>query len=205
MKYSAPERVVIISSGSQTVSVPKGDWIVMAGDLGHVGDILSGKKPYRFAAHGPITCTLALLAYVNECDFIMKEQDLLAFGPWVDRMYEEAGDHGIMIGRQQSMPVANSLALVKHWAIPEFVQHMISGPIENTDAALGEHRMKAWAEAEPTKVGFYSFGVDRDRPLPIDDPIWYAQKFTATELKAVADKGLIDITGMPEIERFTND
>lgn len=206
IQHSDPERLIVLASGGYNIIENNlAEWIVLDGDLGHCGDILNGSKKFKFSSHVPTVCALALLAYVNECDFILKEQDLLAFGPWVDKIYEESGEHGIMIGRQTCMPCANSLMLVKHSFIPDYVATVMAGPPETEESALAEHRMAYWANIEPSRVGFFSFGCDRDRPIPYDDPVFYCQKMSRDEMLELRTRGLIHFDSLPDgVERFSN-
>lgn len=183
--------------------------IRLTGNLGHVGQLLSGEKSHRICGWSAAVITLAMLAYTAECDFIYKEQDCLAFGPWIDKLYEELGDAGMIFGSCKLMPAAQSLFLVKHEYIPIFVKRYLSGEPENTTAWLPEkkfERMERECQQQAVpKVKRFSFPFDRDRPLDFSLPVWYGQKFTKAELLAMRSLGLIEFDEIPDVKCFTND
>jgi hypothetical protein len=180
-------------------------WLPVLGDLGHCGDLLSGKKPYHFSGGTSCWMTLAMLAYINECDFIFKEQDLLAFGPYVEAMYDQIGNKGCIFGSQRAMPCANSLVLVKHWFIPEMLRLYLGTAKENSPDQMAECKFVRLEKEHPDKFCRYSFGVDRDRPFDMDARFWYAQKFTPEELLALRSAELIEFDSLPaNVQKFTN-
>jgi hypothetical protein len=203
-KYSKPERVFVVGMGGCSIPAAPGSWVEIDGDLGHVHDILNRIKPYPYCACGVALCILALIAYSNECDFVYHEQDALAFGPYVEKMYEEIGDGQLIMGKQRGQPVANSIMLVKHSFLLEFVTSWLTSEPETSPDNIGEHKFGRWAERN-NKLRFYSFGYDRDRPFNVDDPVWHAQKFNKEELELLKSKGLVDFDSIPDsISRFSN-
>jgi hypothetical protein len=165
------------------------DLLILKGNLGHIGDLLEGRKPHKFCGWSMGVMTLALLAYQNETDFIYKEQDCLAFGPWVERLYSECGDKKVCFGKNGLMTCAQSLFLVKHDFIPEFVRSYLgTGP----DAAtMPETKFSNMAKVNQPNWTQFGFGVDRDRPIPWDDEVFYAQHLTRNELGELSKRGLI--------------
>jgi len=208
LKYADPFAIYVMASGDGMVpeaTHPLVYWVPILGDLGHCGDLLSGRKPYHFPGAVADWMILAMIAYANECDLIYKEQDLLAFGPYVEAMYSQIGKHGFIFGRQQCMPCNNSLWLVKHSFIPELVRLYLDTPRENTPDQIGELKFVRLEREHPEAFCRYDFGVDRDRPLPYDTPVWCAQKFTPEELLQIREKGLIEFDQMPEgLPQFSN-
>lgn len=210
MKYApGAERILVISSGGQTLSLSqtapkKVHWISLSGDLGHIGDLIGGTKTNKFAGHTPTICANAMLAYINECDFVAVEQDVLIFGDVVSAMYEEAGDRGIMIGKSGVMPCANALMLIKHHMIPDYVSFIMGGPSDGDKDNLAEHQMARWAYRDPDRVGFYGFGYDRNRPFHMEDKVWYIQKTTPSELIQLRNAGLLHFDNMPDVKVFSN-
>lgn len=194
MKHSSPERVIVLASGNNTIKGAPGQWINMAGDLGHTHDLNEHRKPYHWCGWSMAFCTLAMLAYFNESDFFFVEQDVLAFGPWVDRMYAEIGNKGMIFGSARVMPAVQSLVLCKHDFIPTFVRLFLGTGSEQLKENEGELKFARLANAHPDKFGRYSFGFDRDRPINMDDEVFYAQHWTGDELRQLRDKGLIEAT-----------
>ncbi len=83
--------VVVIADSGCTPPVRAGYYIqelLLSGDLGFHLEILDGSKPYQFPTVSAVICTLAMIAYDDECDFIYKEQDCLWFGDCVGTMYK---------------------------------------------------------------------------------------------------------------------
>jgi hypothetical protein len=200
---NTPYPTIVLGSGGQpSPSTCAGvQWIRLNGDLGHYHDLRDGLKSWKFCDWSISIATLALLAYQSECDFIYKEQDCLAFGPWVEQLYNDAGNYGVIVGKSNYAVASQSLFMVKHWYIPEFVHLWLgTGPDKHMN---GEHKF-ARLEAEHSEYwGRYKFGVDRDRPFDVKAPVWYAQKFTPAELREMAAAGLVSIDGMPEVQVFS--
>lgn len=192
LKFAAPERVIVLASGGSRIEGAPGQWIEMAGDLGHTHDLSNGRKPYHWCGWSISFVSLALLAYFNECDFIFKEQDVLAFGPWVERMYSEIGNKGMVFGRAVIAPAVQSLVLCKHDFIPEFVRLYMGTGSEREKRNEGELKFERLERAHPDLFGRYSFGVDRDRPLPYDADVWYAQHLNGDEIAEIRMRGLLD-------------
>lgn len=194
IKYArpAPERIAVIGSGNGIQPFPFGtQWIALSGDLGHVHDLNEHLKPYHWCGWSMALVTLALLAYQNECDFVFKEQDVLAFGPWVERMYAEIGSAGMIFGRARCMPAVQSLLLCKHEFIPEFVRLFMSTGSEQEKRNEGELKFARLERDHPSLFTRYSFGYDRDRPINYDDEVFYLQHTTPDELKELRRRGLV--------------
>lgn len=186
---------------------PVVDFITMDGNCGHVHQLIGKQEPakrHKYCGWSASMITLAMLAYTNECDFIYKEQDCLAFGPWVNQLYKEIGTSGVLFGKCRAMPAAQSLFMVKHEFIPLFVGDYLTMPPDSV--LLPEQKFAQLHRASPLIYGQFSFGVDRDRPLPASESVWYAQKFTPAELRFLYDRGLISLPpNMPSVKVFSND
>ena len=167
----------------------------LQGNPGHIGSLLNGSKPHDLCGWSSAVLALAMIAYCNETDFIYKEQDCLAFGPWIDQMYKDLGTKGMVFGRKMVnapyMPCAQSLFLIRHHFIPEFVRRYLELGPERTEGNLPEHKFARLEELWPQHYARLSFGYDRERPINFDDPVWYAQKFTAAELEELRRRNLI--------------
>lgn len=212
VKYAEPLAIYVLAGGDG--KLPKdafGEkldcvviWTDILGDLGHCGQVLSGEKPYYFCGASATILTLAMLAYLNESDFIFKEQDVLAFGDYVATMYRELGDRGCIFGSQRGQLCANSLFLVRHAAIPEFVRLYLGTPRENAPNQMGEIKYARLERERPDFFCRYSFGVDRERPFDVKAAVWYAQKFTTAELLTLRSAGLVDFESLPDTPSFSN-
>lgn len=189
-RYAKPRRVLVLANGGCHIPGAPGQWIHVNGNLGHAHELSSGKKPYTMCGWSAAFVALAMIAYTDECDFVFKEQDTLAFGPWVERMWEEIGSKSMVFGNNQ-YACAQSLVLIKRAFIPEFVQlYMAEGSeqLKSNECEIKFARMEA---ARPDLFGRFSFGVDRVRPIPYDASVWYAQHFTKEELTEMKGRGLI--------------
>jgi hypothetical protein len=170
--------------------------VTVNGNLGHVHDLIHGKKPYEFCGWSANVITAAMLAYSDESDLIYKEQDCLAFGPWIEQMYADLGDGKMIFGRKMKGPpwmqCGQSLILIKHDFIPAFVASYLSmgrdGDIHNLPERKFERLEEKFGKGIVKRL---SFGYDRERPINFDDPVWYAQKFTAQELDELRKRNLI--------------
>jgi hypothetical protein len=193
-----PTKIVAIGEGGARVPSFWGDVVRLTGDLGHIHQHLDGgpKSHHAFTGWSASVMALALLAYIDEADFVYRESDCLAFGPWVAQLYRDCGDHGWVFGQKMKsapwMACAQSLFMVKHSMIPNFVRgFLINGP-ENDRARIGETR---FIRMEDTlgRAGRLSFGVDRERPIPWDAPAFYFQQPTRAELEEAARRNLITL------------
>src|SRR5271157_1457781 len=184
-----PERIVVVSVGGSHPPYPAMglDGITpinvldLTGNAGHVHQLLGiskPHKPYHYCGVTATFATLASLAYANECDFVYKEQDCLAFGLWVQQMYDELGGHSMAFGRCRIMGSAQSLFVIRHQFLPSFISYLFRSGSERDHMNLPEHKFSRLLIEMPDQVKYLSFGYDRDRPLNMTDMVWYAQKFT---------------------------
>lgn len=164
--------------------------ILLPGNLGHVHQLIGKEEPAkknRFCGWSAGVIALAMLAYNNETDFIYLEQDCLAFGRWLEKLYSDLGSHKVAFGKLAHMPCAQSLFIVKHDYIPTFVALYMTSECECTLDNLPEHKFMRWLQKYPGQWKQHNMGVDRDRPLPITEFInmgtpFYAQKLTDDEI-----------------------
>jgi len=197
---TSPAKVLVLSAAGQKLDSSRVQWTVLNGDLGHV---VSGVKA-AWSGWSISMCTLALMAYAEECDFIFKEQDALCFGPWVNQMYAELGTASMICGRNRSMVVANSVFLVRHDWIPMFVSTYLGMGDERDPKDLGEQKMFKMICKFPKICKFYNFGYDRDRPFNPKDAVFNVQQLTSGELILLRDHGLISFEGDPPEGGFTS-
>lgn len=207
-----PAKVVCVGVGACQNPFSPGAYvhfIQLDGNCGHIHQLIGKQepaKPHSFCGWSASIITLAMLAYTNECDFIYKEQDCLTFGPWVKQLYNELGSKKMLFGKGRGMPCAQSLFIVRHKWIPVFVQNYLGMNTDRVITDLPEHKFMRLLDIYPDQIGQFSFGVDRDRPLPFEDHVWYAQKFTPDELFSLAARSLIHLpSDMPKVKVFSND
>lgn len=166
----------------------------LTGDLGHVSHLENKTKPHEFAAWTAHMCALAMLAYCDEADFLYKESDCLAFGPWLETMYRDLGTAKIIFGHAQAtspcMPSSQSLFLVKHDWIPTFVSNYLGF---GGDAKIfGEFKfVQLEYKFGPQVVKRLSFPGDRERPIRYDLPVSYWQQIYPAELAEIQRRNLL--------------
>lgn len=200
-KYAQPSRIIVISTnGSLPLQGPfkaaEGcDVIRLGGNLGHFMEIVNRQKPHKFSGWFGDLMALAMLAYCDEADLIYKEQDCLAFGPWVERMYADIGNAGVLFGYKHRSPpwqcCSQSLMLIRHRYLPDFVNIITGSAHQAEPGQLGEHKFEQFQQRWPDEWKHMTFGVDRERPLPLDDEVFYCQQLKPDELQALRDKGLV--------------
>lgn len=190
-------RIVIMSVADSQLpfSCHEVDEIQLSGDLGHFMDLVEGRKNHKFNGWMGSVLALALVAYNDESDFIFVEQDCLCFGPWVEQLYKEIESAGVLFGRKHEtapwMPCSQSLFMVKHSYIPEFVRLILSTDAQNKEGELGEHKFERMAQEHPDEWKMFSFGYDRERPFNMDDPVFYVQQLTHEEMGQLKERKLI--------------
>lgn len=161
-----------------------------------MGQLLNGEKPYSLCGWSASVLTLALLAYQNETDLIYKEQDCLAFGPWVERMYSELGDGQMIFGKKHEsapfMPCSQSLFLIKHAFLLTFISDYLALGTDADHGNLPETKFVRIEEKHGTeKIKRISWGCDRERPIPYDADVFYCQQIQPDEMQELKKRGLI--------------
>lgn len=194
----APKKTVIIGDTPYQNDQLTKDFqcIYLHGNLGHIRDKHEGRKNYELGGWSATMLTLAMVAYCDELDFIYKEQDCLAFGPWVRQMYADAGEDGLMVFGQPlkiypELTSTQSLFLIKHEFIPVFVQQYLTLGQESNDN-FPENKFTTLEQRNPGVMKRLSFGVDRDRPIPYTSTgPWYAQQWNKQEFNLAKEYGLL--------------
>ena len=183
----APKKTVIIGDTPyQNDQLTKEfQCIYLHGNLGHIRDKHEGRKNYEIGGWSGTMLALAMVAYCDELDFIYKEQDCLAFGPWVRQMYKDAGDAKMVFGQglkvYPNLTATQSLFMIKHEFIPTFVQQYLTLGQESNDN-FPENKFTTLEQRNPGLLKRLSFGVDRDRPIPYEsNEAWYAQQWKSHE------------------------
>lgn len=192
-----PEAIVTLAVGD--AHPPEhyhlGQWLRLPGNLGHVGDLLNGSRPHKFCGWSAAVIQLAMTAYCAELDFMYLEEDCLAFGPWVQQTYADLGDGQFVFGRKMTsapwMQCSQSLFLIRHAWIPTFVHAYLGMGKDGDPDNLPETKFARIEEMFPAECRRLSFGVDRERPLPYDAPVWFAQKLTPEEMTELVRRGLV--------------
>jgi hypothetical protein len=216
LEYSNPEKVVVINCGSDPIpSTGIDQWINLTHNPGHLIHLRNTRSNDKFSGWLISFINAALYAYSCKCDFIYKEQDCLAFGGWVDRMYQLCGDNNakLVVGElfdypNQDMRIELSLMLVKYDYILPLLQDLFS--ISHPARCMQpERKFMAIKKKSPDMFTELDFGYGGNRPFDVDDEIFYVQKprwnykmrkecesygpvgITKRELEMLKSKGLI--------------
>jgi len=150
-------------------------------NLGHIGEYLNGSKKGRWCGWTTGIIYGMIDAYAKNADFVYKEQDCLAFGDYINVMYEQIGEKGVIFGKNLLMGVAQSLFLVKREMIPDFIGHLSLGDDKDT---LPEFKFKKY-----NNHTIFSFGYDRDRPFK-NDEVFYIQQIKKIDMEKLEKYGL---------------
>jgi hypothetical protein len=170
---------------------PPVQWIEVE-NLGHAHRI---PKEQQLCGWSACFVTGLLLAYQNNADLVLKESDALAFGPWIDRLYSEIGDKGVITGHPNGPGpavglLAQSLVLVRYRYLLEFASRFLA--IKGSDgqpATEAERKFERMAR-ETGEFAQASFGYDRTRPVNYNDEVFYMQQITAEEMAELKRRGL---------------
>lgn len=159
---------------------------------GHIGTLLANGTG-GLSGWGSHIATLAMLAYSSGEDFIFVEADCLIFGPIIERLYAELGSRQMLFGRQHEgspwMSCSQSLFLVKQDFIPEFLSKYLSLPPDIE--LLTEDKFVVLEQCVPDKIGRFSFGYDRVRPVNYEDEVFYMQQIKPHEIEELKKRALI--------------
>jgi hypothetical protein len=187
--YCPSDQVFVVST---TQKAPNYDRQIFCNhNLGHMGE-LWGKKAGWSGWSGSVALT-ALMAYNMGKDFIYKESDALWFGDMPAKMYEELGDKQMIFGKKMAshpwMSCSHSIFLIRHSFIIQFLSGYFSLPDDGI--MVHEDKFVKLAEKYPQSIGRFSIKCDRERPLPWDAEVWYAQQLTQEELDEAKKRRLI--------------
>lgn len=157
--------------------------IAQYSNLGHVHDYISKKRVGKWCGAVAGMVYGMMHAYLQDVDFVYKEQDCLIVGDCIGQMYKEIGDNGIIFGDNQMFRSAQALFLVKRHYIPLMIKQLA----ERNDADV-------LPECKFLMLKYsckFSFGYDRDRPYNKLDKCFYIQQVKPNELQDLQDSNLI--------------
>jgi len=193
-----PSRIVVVSEGGskRPGSYSNTDVIRLTGDCGHCEQLVKGERNNEFSGWSASMTALAMLAYADMADFLYFEEDCLAFGDVIGQAYRDMGYGDIVFGRKMTsppwQPCAQALFLVRHRFLPKFVSMYLGLGGERTRTNLGEAKFCHIERAiGPKRAKRLSFGVDRERPIPWDAPVFYCQQWSPAELDEARSRNLI--------------
>jgi hypothetical protein len=184
-KYYEDAEVVILGPDSPDIANKHNIKVLETYDnLGHVGDYIHNRKHGRWCGWTSAVVFGMMHAYVKNVDFIYKEQDCLAFGNYIQRMYNDCEGFDIAYGSCRVMGVAQSLFLVKRNAIPDIISSLA---YDEDKVVLPEIKFARL----PVKQTRLSFGYDRDRPWNPTDSEFYIQQISTQDFTQLEAHNLV--------------
>lgn len=195
-KYAKPLETLVLESPAEDTLKGKvrGQLVSFIINFGHQSGIKHGKLSGWTRAY-----LLGMLyAYLNDCDHIFVEQDVLCFGNWVEAIYENANKNGLDLsfGNKECAgkmyEQENSLAFIRREAIPKFIKLFLEIDVSDNEIHI-ERKVTQIRRIFGNKSGFHPFGYGFYFP-PKDKPElpFYVHRFPYERLKYLADMGLID-------------
>lgn len=160
-------------------------------NIGHVGSHLGQYRPHvlGFTMSWMIP---AQIAYSEGRDFMYVEADALMFGDCEAEIVKEMDEKKLAMAFGHGSRWASteqSVFYIRHEFITEAIWLYLSIP-EGDGMILPEDKFRMMAECN-FRVGRYSLGCGRNRPLTYDTPVWTAQKFTDEEMVELRNRKLI--------------
>lgn len=166
--------------------------VIVDHNLGHIWTMFEHKTKglSGWSAH---MITLAMLAYSAGKDFIYKESDCFWFGDVPGQMYKEIGEAKLIFGKQMKtaplMKCSQSTFLLKWDYIPKFVSDYLA--LGDDIDIITEDKFVKLEELYPGVCARFSFGVDRERPIPYGEAVWAAQQVTEEEIGVFRKMGML--------------
>lgn len=218
-EYASPDHIFVLDQTNQHLSREAGKMIVRrsyisdyenaylsivpSGNLGHVHQLIGQQEPkkdHQWCGWSASVIALSWLGYNADVDWwVYVEQDCLIFGRIIEAAINEAELHkkDMLFGSCKIMNAAQSFFIVRHRFIPHFTKEYLMGPSDSDPNSRPEKKFAALQKANPGKVGRFSFGVDRDRPIPWDEPFFYVQQLTEEEIReGIRRKKILDNPGI---------
>lgn len=160
-------------------------------NLGHIANHIGQFRPHLLG-WSMSWIMPAMVAYSEGRDYCYFEQDALAFGDWEQCILADMEKKQLMMAYGVGSKWAcceQSLFYIKHEFITEAIWSYL-GIADGDGLTLPEDKFRIMSEKN-MRVGMFSMGCGRNRPLPLDEKTWFSQKFTAEELAQLKEKGLI--------------
>jgi hypothetical protein len=122
-----------------------------------------------------------MYAYSCGCDYIYKEQDCLAFGPWIDSIYGKCSRENLkmLTGRlyhpKKKLHIELSLMFLKYDFIIPFLSQLLAQ--STPDIKLRpETKFMNIKDKNPDLVDYLDFDYGGNRPFNPDDECFFIQK-----------------------------
>lgn len=201
-----PYEIIILNAASPNLPAQKkGTWIDLKNNLGHVHDMETTGQTLQLGGWSMSFLLGALFAYNNHSDFVMKGQSCLAFGPWVEAMYQEMDTKNLMmlVGRTTAnhYGIEQGLMILRHEFIIPFISMYMGlaypeGGSGNLQIMQPENKFLVMLQhGLGSQCGFLPFGYGKMRPINFNDPVFYIQRVGPKDLADLSAHGLIRSVG----------
>lgn len=191
LRYARPDQIYVINAGAKPIASEHGHpaWIDLTCNIGSSFSRVVGldKRIGGWSLGFTLGC---LLAFGCNADLIFKEQDCLAFGNWVERLYSDAETHraDLVVGKRGPHGCATALMLVRrNFALD--VVHTYLGFKPSERELIAEQKF-ARMLSQFDNVVETSMGYDRERPVGWNDEAFYLQQLSADDYAEVVRRQL---------------
>lgn len=178
LRFSNPDKVFVVNSASPEIQgLPNVvEWLNLTRNPEHGSNL---KENVQFGGWSLGFIHGALYAYSCNCDYIYKEQDCLAFGNWVERMYSCCENKKMVTGELWNHNKRNyimelCLVLIKYDFILPFLAELLSNK-GTANKVRPEKKFLDIRDNHPEEIGTLDFGYGGNRPFKISD-CFYIQK-----------------------------
>lgn len=191
LENSNPQSIEIINTGGdEYVTDYKCNWHNYTHNYGHVQNL---KENTPFGGWWLAFMHGALCAYMNDTDFIYKEEDCFCFGNWVDSLYNDIEEKQckMLVGFfDHNYKIEQSLVFIQRDYILKFINMYLSlcgneGYLYNRP----ELKFLSLKEYNKQDIQYMSMRGGRNRPIPIGDKSFYVQHLTRDEFILLSDSG----------------
>jgi hypothetical protein len=194
LKNVGARDIVIVDNSESRIGITESNWfriVRIEENLGHVGSFIGQYRPILLG-WSMSWLIPAMIAYSENRDFIYFESDALAFGDWEQSILDDAKQKNLSMAYGAGSKWAcceQSIFWIQHDFIIEAIWKYLSIP-EGDGMVLPEDKFRIMSERD-MRVGMFSMGCGRNRPLPLDEKTWFSQKFDSEELLELKKRGLI--------------
>jgi hypothetical protein len=185
LRNTIPANIVIVDNSDIGLAADASLRIIRVDkNLGHA---LAPRIPGRLCGWSLSWILPALVAYSENCDFIYKEQDCLAFGDWIPRLRRARAS----FGSNSMQACEQSLIYLERDFIPDFIAAYVAIP-ESDTTCFCETKFAMLEAMFPDSIRRHDLPGGILRPLPIGHPgPWYAQKIVPENLDDLRRAGLV--------------
>ncbi len=150
------------------------------------GHVYAREQQHRYDWYNSITVA-GQFAFCNEMDLVIIEQDCLVHG--LDKALEWARGKDMVYGYGPNCSFRpgwseNSFMFVSNKFLPEMLHRLnVSGVHRKFDTPRNVSEVE-WHKLFADAAAYWEFGCGRLRPIPWDEPIFYAQQLSLDEINS---------------------